>query len=84
MDRQAQHLVGELLRNGEVATVEMAERRVLVERQAIEQAGADARLVELRPHAVAIGNANGVEREGAGESPSIFRGRPTRPASAAS
>ena len=65
MDGKAQHLVGQLLRYRQRPAVEGAEGRMLVEREAVEEAGANALLVEPGADAVAIGNPDRVERENA-------------------
>ena len=46
MHRQRQHLAGQPFGNREVSPVEVTERRMLMEREAVEQAGPDAGLVE--------------------------------------
>ena len=67
MHRQRQHLAGQPFGDRQAPPVEVAERRVLVEREAIEQPGADPCLVEERPYPVAVRNADRVDGEGASE-----------------
>src|SRR5262245_55215280 len=65
MDGQAQNLVGEPLGMWQRAGGEVAEGRVLVQGQAIEEAGADPLLVERGADRITIRHADRIEREGA-------------------